>query len=791
MVVALTHLVFDDDGREQALLGPGCSKCVCVGGVLRRYHRGDVSTQCSAHKDDRQYNGYNYSDHMDNTSTKTALPSSHNGTDDQETCPPGWTDSNTSPIYETPPYEDDTQENGSNGIYENISETEETLYDEASDYRTAGHERDELINTEISYVQSLRLLTSHIQPRLAKIPEVDVKSLFCNVDEILLLHETFLSELKATEKDEQTQPRQIASLFQEFSRDMENSYALYCYGYARSSSLLQSYQESHVSEKIIEVLQTVPNWDPTKQWQDLSFYLVQPVQRITRYPLLLKNLLKVVQDKQSQEALQRALETMNVVNININENKRRKEIASKYLQTDQRTLIEKMSQLSTHTISKKTHRLSHFIKRETGMSPKKEDKEFDRLAESFHRLTVAIIQLEENVVSYVKSVQAYLSIQPQTYPLEFLHGAMHPVQSFSNELCNRVFPVFKRRIQLLVLQPISNLSELLKGPRNLIKKRTDKLLDYEKLEEKYSETGKMTYEEEDIVNNYKAIHSMLMLELPHCISLSLQWLQKILITFISLQKDLSEQGKCAAEKEASQAQYNVTSEAQFRRWAEETIRQSESQLEEFIKKINDESLPPIEQEHSPNTEYQIQQLMKRYGSGKLYQVVSSFSGSKEMELSLSRGDVVAVLQLADTKGNRNRWLVDTGGKRGYIPSNKLQPYVIEQNPTHFHVSEANQMMERRRSSPSLQVCPYPTSPVYTDAFQIVAGYPFAARSQFEVSIMAGEPVSVLEPHDKEGRPEWSLVEVNGRRGYVPSSYLIRVPVQANSRRPSMGNYNMS
>lgn len=54
--------------------------------------------------------------------------------------------------------------------------------------------------------------------------------------------------------------------------------------------------------------------------------------------------------------------------------------------------------------------------------------------------------------------------------------------------------------------------------------------------------------------------------------------------------------------------------------------------------------------------------------------------------------------------------------------------------------------------------------------------------------MAGEPVTVVEPHDKEGRPEWSLVEVSGQRGYVPSSYLVRVPVNAISRMPSLGNY---
>lgn len=60
---------------------------------------------------------------------------------------------------------------------------------------------------------------------------------------------------------------------------------------------------------------------------------------------------------------------------------------------------------------------------------------------------------------------------------------------------------------------------------------------------------------------------------------------------------------------------------------------------------------------------------------------------------------------------------------------------------------------------------------------MVAGFSFAARSPQEVTVQAGQPVVVLEPHDKKGSTEWSLVEVNGQRGYVPSSYLVTVPVQ--------------
>lgn len=736
----------------------------------------------------------NYCDYMDSSATKGNVPLPRYGSDDREPFSQiGYNTHDMSPTNGSPSSVD-TQAVKSDAIYENIPQIEEPVYDGIMNFKTEAPEVNELISTETEYVRSLQILILQIQPRLEKISQIDVRSLLCNAEEILSVHESFLIELKDTRNDYQNQLYRIGSLFQEYSRDMENAYAVYCNGYTRSTSLLQSYQETpSINEKIQEVLEILQNMESTKQFKDLSFYLILPVQRITRYPLLLRSILKnVPQERHSQEMLQRALDTMNEANVSINENKRRKEIASKYLQSDQRSLREKLSKLNTHTISKKTNRLSTFLRQQAGMSPKKEDKEFDSLAEKFHRMANFVSQLEENLIIYVGNVETFLNIQPQTYPLEHLKGSMHPFQAFSQELCNRTYPVFKKRLQLLVLQPMCNLSECLKGPKNLIKKRADKLLDYENLEEKYSETGKMTWEEEDIINNYKGIHAMLMSELPQCISLSWQWLQNILSTFMALQKELSEQGLHVAETQASEMQCSMAAEANFKRWVDDGICQMISQLGEFIQKFEEESLPPPEHEYTPATERQIQQLLQRYKAEKLYQVVSSFASSREMELSLSRGDVVAVIQLADTRGNRNRWLVDTGASRGYVPSSKLQPYQVAQSPSRTSVSpEPNKTVEGRRTSLTSQVQPYPTSPGYldtTETFQIVAGYSFTARSNYEVSIMAGEPVTVVEPHDKEGRPEWSLVEVSGQRGYVPSSYLVRVPVNAISRMPSLGNY---
>lgn len=53
-----------------------------------------------------------------------------------------------------------------------------------------------------------------------------------------------------------------------------------------------------------------------------------------------------------------------------------------------------------------------------------------------------------------------------------------------------------------------------------------------------------------------------------------------------------------------------------------------------------------------------------------------------------------------------------------------------------------------------------------------------------MSVGAGEPVRVLEPRDKRGNAEWSLVEVGGgRRGYVPSNYLTMLPLLTQAQGP--------
>lgn len=110
----------------------------------------------------------------------------------------------------------------------------------------------------------------------------------------------------------------------------------------------------------------------------------------------------------------------------------------------------------------------------------------------------------------------------------------------------------KQRLDKLVWQPLCSLSDMLVGPQQLVKKRLDKLLDYEEIQERRSETGSVTYDEEAAMNTYLAINALLVAELPQFNQAALQLLGQILHSLSALQWDLATEVLHQAEKELEQ-----------------------------------------------------------------------------------------------------------------------------------------------------------------------------------------------------------------------------------------------
>ncbi|XP_032484068.1 rho guanine nucleotide exchange factor 37 isoform X4 [Phocoena sinus] len=585
----------------------------------------------------------------------------------------------------------------------------------------------ELIDTEVSYLHVLQLCASDIRSHLQQLPQGDLDVLFSNIDDIIKVNSKLLHDLQETAAREEEQVQLIGNLFLEFQEELEQVYKVYCASYEQALLLVEAYRmEPRLQREIQDTIEAVL---PQAGSSGLSFLLVIPLQRITKYPLLLQKILEnTLPDASAYPVLQRATSALQDVVTNINEYKRRKEVASKYTKVEHLSLRERLARINVHTLSKKTTRLGQLLKQEAGLVPKTEDKEFDDLEESFHWVSLCVTELKNNVAAYLDNLEAFLRFRPQEYDLDIPGGPVVQYCYLARDLQLQAFPEFKQRLEALVWQPLCSLAKALAGPQNLIKKRLDKLLDFERVEEKLLEVGSMTYEEEAARHMYEALNSLLVAELPQFKQLAVRWLGQILCTFVTLQRDLAKQ----------------------------VLQRAEGSLAQPL---------------LPGAEHQVQALLSRYGPGKLYQVTSNISGSGTLDLTLPRGHVVALLQDKDTKGNSSRWLVDTGGHRGYVPAGKLELYHMVPREEELR-GQARPHRDSQRQTPEPTLASVPSVPAVT---QVVAVYPFVARSSHEVSLQAGQQVTVLEAQDKKGNPEWSLVEVNGQRGYVPSSFLARAP----------------
>lgn len=175
----------------------------------------------------------------------------------------------------------------------------------------------------------------------------------------------------------------------------------------------------------------------------LSFLLVNPLQRVTKYPLLLQKILEnTLPDASAYPVLQRAASALQDVVTHINEYKRRKEVASRYTKVEQLSLRERLARINTHTLSKKTTRLSQLLKQEAGLVPKLEDKEFDDLEEKFHCVSLCVTELKSNVAAHLDALEVLLRFRPHESHLDIPGGPVAQYGDLARDLQLQAFPQF-------------------------------------------------------------------------------------------------------------------------------------------------------------------------------------------------------------------------------------------------------------------------------------------------------------------------------------------------------------
>ena len=159
----------------------------------------------------------------------------------------------------------------------------------------------------------------------------------------------------------------------------------------------------------------------------------------------------------------------------------------------------------------------------------------------------------------------------------------------------------------------------------------------------------------------------------------------------------------------------------------------------------------------------------------------SFEAQNAGELSVFEGDLVSVLRHSDSSGNPEWWLIHYKDATGYVPHSYLSPVGEHDSDSEGEDDvidnqdgddNSGPVQETDRNTDDVQETSGPSSQHAAMAKLIYcAEYVFEASSAAELSLDEGQRVEVMQKQDLTGNDEWWLVECNGLKGYVPSSYL--------------------
>ncbi|XP_074518987.1 dynamin-binding protein isoform X2 [Halichoeres trimaculatus] len=553
---------------------------------------------------------------------------------------------------------------------------------------------EELLQTEKDYIKDLQMCVEEIIEPLQKkqVKNVDFDGLFGNISSVIDLSQRLSESLHDTDS--------IGKVFLDFKTELEEVYKIYCQNHDDAISLLESYEKDESIQR--HVLECLERLRGKTNYINLGSFLIKPVQRVMRYPLLLMELLGATPESHhDRPQLTQALLAVKEINVNINEYKRRKDLVVKYRKGDEDTFIDKISKLSMHSIIKKSNRVSSHLKHLTGISPQIKDEAFDEAEKKF--------RLQERLIkSFIRDISLYLQHIRESASVKVLaaisfcdiyteRSIFDPerFQRAHRSISDKQFTEFKERTEALVINPLTQLLLMFAGPHKLIQKRFDKLLDYDNCKERADRLKDRRVQDElqQTRNNYEALNAQLLDELPKFHSAAEELFTGCVRAFAQSQKDfmrttlgelkpllqfssrLGTEGNLIAQ---FQEEYSrVTQLLQGFSFCPENLPPTTTK-KPFEKKTLEKQTSKKQLQGPPNCILQTDEhragLLVRYGPEKLFQAERNFNAAQDLDVSILEGDLVGIIKQQDPMGSNNRWLIDNGVTKGFVYSSFLKPY---------------------------------------------------------------------------------------------------------------------
>ncbi|KAK8050637.1 RhoGEF domain-containing protein [Apiospora phragmitis] len=393
----------------------------------------------------------------------------------------------------------------------------------------------ELVDTEAFFIRDMNIVEEIYKGTAEACPRLDdqtIKLIFRNTDQIIAFHSTFLAELKrghgttsswtgstkasshlSDSKDRET------SLGPIFTRNMEKMKI------AHESFLKNS---DHAAKRLIQIQEdpTVKVWlnecnevarDLTKAW-NLDSLLIKPMQRITKYPNLLIQLLhETPPDHPDRPALEGAKAALEDAIEEINKTKKNFELVGQIVgrkrkESDVRAGFAK-------AFGKRVDKLQS-----TNRPPEDPDylKLHEKFGDDYLRLQVVLRDVEfytrqtatyvHEFLQYLSSMELVMRLQPSPHPeieskwVRF-NVSMRDIEKVALEQ-------HLSQVRKQVIEPFELVIKAYGNPSLAMKKRSKRRLDYEKSIQLKKGGKKIDKQLSECVEQYEALNEALKKELP-------------------------------------------------------------------------------------------------------------------------------------------------------------------------------------------------------------------------------------------------------------------------------------
>ncbi|RYP87875.1 hypothetical protein DL770_004709 [Monosporascus sp. CRB-9-2] len=437
----------------------------------------------------------------------------------------------------------------------------------------------ELIDTEAFFIRDMNIVEEIYKGTAEACPKLDdttIKLIFRNTDQIIAFHSGFLSELKEgvssvyTPKTHRNLPRdgstpsdssasqsagsksggshlndendRHTTLGPIFIRNMEKMKAVH-------ETFLKN--SDHAAKRLIQIQEdpTVKVWlnecnevarDLTKAW-NLDSLLIKPMQRITKYPNLIIQLLhETPPDHPDRPLLESAKSSLENAIVEINKTKKNFELVGQIVGRKRKESSD-MKVGFARAFGKRVDKLQAASNREP------EDAEYlklhERFGDDYLRLQVVLRDVEfytrqvsayvHEFLQYLSSMELVMRLQPSPHPeieskwVRF-NVSMRDVEKVALEQ-------HLSQVRKQVIEPFELVIKSYANPSLAMKKRAKRRLDYEKSIQLTKNGKKVDKQLAEFVEQYEALNEALKKELPKLSSLTEKVGNICLANFVNIQ----------------------------------------------------------------------------------------------------------------------------------------------------------------------------------------------------------------------------------------------------------------